>query len=281
MELKLGEKQTLVIVKKVEFGVYLATMEAPDDKVLLPAKQVPAGAKVGDEVEVFLYRDSSDRLIATTRTPRLIMGQVALLTVVQIGKVGAFLDWGLEKDLFLPFKQQTRKVKAGDQVLASLYIDKSGRLCATMNVYEHLRTDSPYKKDDKVTGRIYEISKNFGAFVAVDDCFSALIPKKELFGATEQPGVGEQVTARVVKVLEDGKLTLSIREKAYLQIQKDAEKIEKLLDSYEGALPFNDKAAPEVITHETGMSKNEFKRAVGHLLKEGKIQITEKSIRRI
>lgn len=146
--------------------------------MLLPVKQVPAGAKAGDEVEVFLYRDSSDRLIATTRTPKLIMGQVALLTVVQIGKVGAFLDWGLEKDLFLPFKQQTRKVKAGDQVLASLYIDKSGRLCATMNVYEQLRTDSPYKKDDMVTGRIYEISKNFGAFVAVDDCFSALIPKK-------------------------------------------------------------------------------------------------------
>lgn len=281
MELKLGEKQTLVIVKKVEFGVYLVTKEAPEDKVLLPAKQVPAGANVGDEVEVFLYRDSSDRLIATTRTPKLIMGQVALLTVVQIGKVGAFLDWGLEKDLFLPFKQQTRKVKAGDQVLASLYIDKSGRLCATMNVYEQLRTDSPYKKDDMVTGRIYEISKNFGAFVAVDDCFSALIPKKELFGATEPPKIGEQVTARVVKVLEDGKLTLSIREKAYLQIQKDAEKIEKLLDSYEGSLPFNDKAAPEVITHETGMSKNEFKRAVGHLLKEGRIQITEKNIRRI
>lgn len=281
VELKLGEKQTLVIVKKVEFGVYLATKEAPEDKVLLPAKQVPAGANVGDEVEVFLYRDSSDRLIATIRTPKLIMGQVALLTVVQIGKVGAFLDWGLEKDLFLPFKQQTRKVKAGDQVLASLYIDKSGRLCATMNVYEQLRTDSPYKKDDMVTGRIYEISKNFGAFVAVDDCFSALIPKKELFGATEPPKIGEQVTARVVKVLEDGKLTLSIREKAYLQIQKDAEKIEKLLDSYEGSLPFNDKAAPEVITHETGMSKNEFKRAVGHLLKEGRIQITEKNIRRI
>ena len=185
MELRLGEKQTLVIVKKVEFGVYLATKEAPEDKVLLPAKQVPEGAKVGDELEVFLYRDSNDRLISTTRTPKLCMGQVALLTVVQVGKVGAFLDWGLEKDLLLPFKQQTRKVKTGEQVLAALYIDKSGRLCATMNVYEHLRTDSPYKKDDKVTGRIYEISKNFGAFVAVDNCFSGLIPKKELFGDTE------------------------------------------------------------------------------------------------
>lgn len=165
-------------------------------------------------------------------------------------------------------------------MLAALYIDKSGRLCATMNVYEHLRTDSPYKKDDKVTGRIYEISKNFGAFVAVDNCFSGLIPKKELFGDTELR-IGDQVTARVVKVLEDGKLTLSVREKAYMQIQKDAEKIERLLDSYEGSLPFNDKAAPEVIAHETGMSKNEFKRAVGHLLKEGKIQITEKNIRRV
>ena len=279
MELKLGEKQTLTVVKKVEFGVYLAPQGAPDDKVLLPAKQVPEGTKQGDELEVFLYRDSSDRLIATIRTPKLLMGQTALLTVVQVGKVGAFLDWGLEKDLFLPFKQQTCKVKAGDQVLAALYIDKSERLCATMNVYEQLRVDSPYKKDDKVTGRVYEISKNFGAFVAVDDCFSALIPKKELFGAELK--IGDQVTARVAKVLEDGKLTLSIREKAYLQIQKDAEKIEKLLDSYEGSLPFNDKAAPEVITHETGMSKNEFKRAVGHLLKEGKIQITEKNIRRV
>ena len=125
-----------------------------------------------------------------------------------------------------------------------------------------------------------EISKNFGAFVAVDNCFSGLIPKKELFGDTELR-IGDQVTARVVKVLEDGKLTLSVREKAYLQIQKDAEKIERLLDSYEGSLPFNDKAAPEVIAHETGMSKNEFKRAVGHLLKEGKIQITEKNIRRV
>ena len=276
-----GKKQTLVMIKRVEFGIYLAeTMKDAENKVLLPKKQVPADMEVGDPIDVFLYKDSNDRPIATVKEPKLTLGQTARLRVVSVGKVGAFLDWGLEKDLLLPFKQQTRKVKTGEQVLAALYIDKSGRLCATMNVYEHLRTDSPYKKDDKVTGRIYEISKNFGAFVAVDNCFSGLIPKKELFGDTELR-IGDQVTARVVKVLEDGKLTLSVREKAYLQIQKDAEKIERLLDSYEGSLPFNDKAAPEVIAHETGMSKNEFKRAVGHLLKEGKIQITEKNIRRV
>ena len=275
MELRLGEKQTLVIVKKVEFGVYLATKEAPEDKVLLPAKQVPEGAKVGDELEVFLYRDSSDRLISTTRTPKLCMGQVALLTVVQVGKVGAFLDWGLEKDLLLPFKQQTRKVKTGEQVLAALYIDKSGRLCATRNVYEHLRTDSPYKKDDKVTGRIYEISKNFGAFVAVDNCYSALIPKREAFGRLK---VGDRISARVLKVREDGKLDLSVREKAFLQMDEDAALIMKRMEEYGGKLPFNDKADPELIKQEFGLSKNAFKRAVGRLLKEGRIKISEKNI---
>ena len=276
MELRLGEKQTLVIVKKVEFGVYLATKEAPEDKVLLPAKQVPEGAKVGDELEVFLYRDSSDRLISTTRTPKLCMGQVALLTVVQVGKVGAFLDWGLEKDLLLPFKQQTRKVKTGEQVLAALYIDKSGRLCATMNVYEHLRTDSPYKKDDKVTGRIYEISKNFGAFVAVDNCFSGLIPKKELYGELH---VLQQISARVTGVKEDGKLDLGIRQKAHLQMSEDADKVLSLLREKKGFLPLHDKSSPEQIRETIGMSKNEFKRAIGHLYKEHLITLESDGIR--
>ena len=247
MELKLGEKQTLVIVKKVEFGVYLATKEAPEDKVLLPAKQVPAGAKVGDEVEVFLYRDSSDRLIATIRTPKLIMGQVALLTVVQIGKVGAFLDWGLEKDLLLPFKQQTRKVKTGEQVLAALYIDKSSRLCATMNVYEYLELQSPYKKDDRVKGTVYEISEEFGAFVAVDNRYSGLVPRKDFHGGAK---IGDIVEARVTGVHEDGKLNLSLREKAYLQMDSDAEAVLAVIDEFDGVLPFTDKASPEVIERE-------------------------------
>ena len=270
MSLRLGEIQKLEIVKKVEFGVYLAEPGREDDKVLLPVKQVPAGAGVGDIMEVFLYKDSKDRLIATTKRPKLIMGEATLLTVAQMGKIGAFLDWGLEKDLLLPFKQQRGRIKEGDQVLVSLYVDKSERLCATMNVYEHLLSDSTYKKDDRVSGRVYEISNNFGAFVAVDDKYSALIPKNELYGEVEP---GQIISARVIKVQDDGRLLLSIREKAYLQIDKDAEKILRLLDSYEGSLPFTDKSAPEVITHETGMSKNEFKRAVGHLLKEKKIQM--------
>ncbi|MCM1025863.1 MAG: S1-like domain-containing RNA-binding protein [Roseburia sp.] len=277
--IRLGEKQELVIVKKVDFGVFLAvSFEEAAEHVLLPIRQIPEGCGVGDRLEVFIYRDSKDRMIATVHEPALLMGQVAELTVAQVGKYGAFLDWGLEKDLLLPFREQRGRVDQGKKVLVSLYIDKSNRLCATMNVYPNLRADSPYQAQDRVRGRVYELSDRFGAFVAVDNLYSGLIAKKELYGDIEP---GTDVEARVIRVREDGRLDLSLREKAYLQMDVDAEKILELLDSYEGALPFSDKASPEVIAHETGMSKNEFKRAVGRLLKQGKIQIGEKTIRRI
>ncbi len=276
--IRLGEIQNLQVTKQVEFGVYLSDQAGSEEKVLLPGKQVPAQTQTGDEIEVFVYRDSRDRLIATTQTPKLTLHGVARLRVAQVAQVGAFLEWGLEKDLLLPFKEQTRKVSEGEECLAALYIDKSDRLCATMNVYPYLSTDSPYGKEDRVSGTVYEISDNFGAFVAVDDRYSGLIPKKELYGTVR---IGETIQARVTGVKEDGKLNLSIREKAYLQIGKDAQKVMEVIDSFDGALPFTDKASPEVIRRELQMSKNEFKRAVGHLLKEGKIQITERAIRKI
>ena len=276
--IRLGEIQKLQIVKKVDFGVYLGVEGEPEEKVLLPKKQVPPEAEIGDELEVFVYRDSKDRLIATTARPGLTLHQVARLRVAQVGKIGAFLDWGLEKDLLLPFKEQTKPVSAGEEWLVALYIDKSDRLCATMNVYPYLKNNSSYGKDDRVTGTVYEISRNFGAFVAVDDQYSGLIPRQELYGEVQ---VGDTVNARVTAVKEDGKLNLSIREKAYLQMAEDAERVMQVIDSFDGVLPFNDKASPEVIRREMQMSKNEFKRAVGNLLKAGRITITEKAIRRI
>lgn len=276
---ELGKRQILEIVKKVEFGVYLATeANAPsEERVLLPAKQVPEGAGQGDQVEVFVYKDSKDRFIATRNEPRLYLGETALLKVVQINKVGAFLDWGLEKDLFLPYKEQTKPVKVGDECVVALYIDKSSRLCATMKVYPYLLKDSLYQKDDKVTGVVYEISQNFGAFVAVDNCYSALIPKKEVIKDLK---VGDVVNARVSARKEDGKLDLSLREKAYIQMSIDAEKVMKKLEEGKGVIPFTDKASPELIREQMDMSKNEFKRAVGNLLKAGKLEITENDIRK-
>jgi predicted RNA-binding protein (virulence factor B family) len=274
----LGEKQELIVVKEVEFGVYLGEeLNAPtEDRVLLPIKQVPAGLKIGDKIEVFLYKDSKDRIIATTNTPLLTVGHVGKLRVSQVTKIGAFLDWGLEKDVLLPYKEQTVRVKEGDEILVTIYIDKSSRLAATMKVYRYLERFSDYEKNDQVKGTVYEIQEDVGAFVAVDDRFSALIPKNEMYGNIK---VGDVVSARVAAVKEDGKLDLSIREKAYIQIGKDAHKIIELIKQHDGVLPFNDKADPELIRNETGMSKNEFKRAVGNLLKNGTIEIKPDCIR--
>ena len=277
---QLGRKQELVVVKTVDFGVYLGEDQnaGMDERVLLPKKQVPENCNIGDKIEVFLYKDSRDRLIATVNIPKLMVGEVGFLKVSQVTKIGAFLDWRLEKDILLPYKEQTRKVREGEEVLAALYIDKSSRLAATMNVYEYLRKDSEYKKDDIVTGMIYQTSDNFGVFVAVDNIYSALIPKKEVVGELR---IGDTVQARVTGVKPDGKLDLSVREKAYLQIEKDAVKILQIIDSFDGVLPFTDRANPEVIKRETQMSKNEFKRAIGNLLKNGKVEIKENCIRRI
>lgn len=277
--MKLGEKQRLLVIKRVEFGIYLAEYEDDETRVLLPAKQVPENTRVGDELEVFLYKDSKDRLIATTNEPYLMLGQTAVLKVLEVGKIGAFLDWGLEKDLFLPFKEMTAKVQPEDEILVTLYIDKSRRLCATMKgIYDLLEKDSPYEKGMNVSGRVYEFSDNFGTFVAVDDKYSAMIPA---FEDCSHLRIGDVIEARITNVKPDGKLDLTLREKTYLQMDADAQKVLEVIDEYAGVLPFNDKASPEVIKREIQMSKNAFKRAVGHLYKERKIEITEKSIRKL
>ena len=257
------------LVKVVDFGVYLG-----DDvqRVLLPKKQVPEGIEPGDPVEVFLYKDSSDRLIATTAEPKLTLGKLAVLDVVDVGRVGAFLDWGLEKDLLLPFREQTSRVEKGDRCLVSLYIDKSQRLCATMRIYPLLRTDSPYKRNDMVKGTVYELNREYGAFVAVDDQFSALIPRNEAAGRLE---IGQEIEARVTAVKADGKLDLSVRGRIPEQMDADAQMILKKLESNGGVLLFTDRSDPEEIRREFGISKAAFKRGVGRLLKQGKIRIEE------
>ena len=208
--MRLGEYQELVCVKKVDFGIYLSTSSASEERVLLPAKQIPDGVKQGDKLKVFVYKDSNDRLIATTNEPKLTLGGLAVLTVKEVTKIGAFLDWGLEKDLFLPFKEQTYRVRPGDSCLVALYIDKSSRLCATMNVYKYLKGTTQYKRGDMVQGTAYQYIEKFGMYVAVDDMYQGLIPKKECYGVLN---VGDTLTGlRVTNVTADGRLEHAVRE---------------------------------------------------------------------
>ncbi len=280
--LELGKRQRLSIVKKVDFGVYLAEhmpakgeSEKDMEMVLLPVKQVPEEFDVGDSLEVFLYKDSKDRLIATVNEPLITLGKIARLQVVQVSGIGAFLNWGLEKDLLLPFKEQTRKVKEGEEILVALYIDKSSRLAATMKLYPYLEIAKDYKKDDLAAGTVYQLADGYGAYVAVDDRYQGMVPAREPWGNI-QPG--DRVNARVTAVKEDGKLDLSLREKAYIQMDADGEKILALLKQKGGSLPLGDKSSPEEIKEVLGMSKGEFKRAIGRLYKKQIIKIAPERI---
>lgn len=291
--IQLGKKQDLEVLRTTSIGVYLGEARDPlaifsrategntasiTDKtdILLPKNELSTPLKVGDRVRAFVYLDSEDRPVATLKAPALSIGAIAPLRVTDVNKVGAFLDWGLPKELFLPYKEQTSKVQPGDTVLVTLYVDKSKRLCATMKLYKHLRLDSEYIKEDWVNGTVYELSDAYGAYIAVDNTFSGLIPSKELVRRVK---IGESLRLRVVRVLEDGKLELSMREPSYLQLGTDCDVVYRELEaSAEGFLPFHDKSDGLLIRNRFNMSKNSFKRAIGHLMKEGKILIKEDGI---
>lgn len=276
--IQLGKIQRLKVKRKTSIGVYLNSPKSreTDDDVLLPLKQVPAGTDVGDEIEVFVYKDSEDRLISTTKTPLITVGKVAALRVADVTKIGAFLDWGLEKDLFLPFKEQRIEVQKGGKYLVTLYVDKSNRLSATMDIYAALATNSPYKENDTVHGTVYSISKNLGVFLAIDDKYHGLIPNKELYGRFS---IGDEVEARVKKVNPDGKLELATRKQAHNEIGSDAKRILEKLKSENGFMSLNDNSDPNEIKDTLNMSKAAFKRAVGRLLKEKEVVITARGIK--
>ncbi|PIE33232.1 RNA-binding protein [candidate division KSB3 bacterium] len=272
-----GKIQTLTIAKLVTFGAYLdAGTGNPSDNVLLPKNQLPPDAKPGDTLDVFIYRDSEERPIATCQKPRVQVGELAYLKVVENTKVGAFLDWGLEKDLFLPFKEQKFRVQAGASYLFAVYLDKADRPCATTALEPHLRTDSPYKKGDIVHGTVYMPRKGVGIFVAVEDLYAGFVPEQENFFPLS---AGDQLQLRVINVREDGKLTLSTRQLAHKQMRDDAAMLLGVLEENDGDIPLNDRSDPEAIKRHLHLSKKAFKRAVGQLLKAGAIEQTEWGIR--
>lgn len=274
--IELGKMHKMEVVRKTHNGFYLNWKKEKDkNDVLLTENQAPQEIKTGEEIEVFVYRDDEGSMIATVKRPKLLLGELSVLKVVDTTSFGAFLNWGLEKDLLLPVKEQVCKVVKDRSYLVGLFVNDKGRLCATMKIYDLLSASSPYKENDRVHGTIYNINQNLGAFVAVDDKYHGLILNNELYG---NYAIGDKVEVRIKKVRPDGKMELSLRQEAYNEIESDAQQILERLKMSDGTLLLNDNSAPEHIKAELNMSKRAFKRAVGRLLREGAVKITDKGI---
>ncbi|MEW9123279.1 MAG: S1-like domain-containing RNA-binding protein [Thermotaleaceae bacterium] len=274
--IEMGKTNELKVVNLTAIGAYLdGETGNPKDNILLPNNQLPDEIAEGDILEVFIYRDSKDRAIATRKKPLAQVGELAFLKVVQTTQIGAFLDWGLEKDLFLPFQEQKYKVQAGRSYLVYLYIDKSGRISATTDIDKYLSTDSSFKEGDWVSAIVYGIKTGIGAFVAVENKYKGLIHEKEVFQDLRN---GDVVKVRIKNIREDGKLDLSLRKAFYKQMQSDSEILMEAISKNDGFLPLHDKSEPGQIKYHLNMSKAAFKRAAGKLLKENKIIMTEKGI---
>lgn len=267
MMVELGKINHLPILRVFKHGAYLGF---EDENVLLPSQELSPEDRIGETISVFIYKDNHNRIIATKRIPIITIGELAMLEVKEITSIGAFMDWGLSKDLLLPFKEQTVKLEKGRKYLVALYIDKSDRLCATMRIRDYLSSESPYKVNDWVQGVVYSYNREIGAFVAVDNRYEAMIPAQEVYGAITE---GETIKARVVNIKKDGKLDLTLRDRSYLMIDEDAKTILDVLERNNGFVPYNDGSNPTAIREKfQGMSKSSFKKALGHLLKEKKIE---------
>ncbi len=273
--IEIGKWNKLKVIRSKDFGIYLGEENAATaDTVLLPRKQIPDGVKAGSVLDVFIYKDSEDRLIATVNKPYITIGEIKKLRVKSVLPIGAFMDWGLERDIFLPFKEQTTKVKEGAEYLVRMYLDKTQRLCVSMKLYDYLLPLEGYTKGQHFTGTVYEYKKGFGALVAIDDKYSGLIHESELFNKVH---IGETVKGRIVNIREDGRADLALREPIHVQINEDSEMVYDIIKSYRGIISFSDKTDKDIIQKEFGLSKNAFKRAVGKLYKDGRITIDKKT----
>ena len=268
-----GMVAVMRVARLGEMGAFLdAETGNTSDDVLLHSQQQTAPVAVGDEVEVFLYRDSKRRLTASMRVPKMKEGQIARMKVVNVSKDGAFLDVGAERGIFMPFAGMRGRPRIGERVWAKLYTDKSGRLAVTMEVEDEMRRASKpaegVKVGDSVTGEIYNYTDS-GAFLFSRERYIVFIDNKEM---KVRPRVGETVTARVTFVREDGRLNASLREIKEKAMVSDGEEILALLRERKGKMPYSDATSPEIIRDKFGVSKAAFKRALGRLLKEGKIE---------
>lgn len=271
--LKVGNYNQLTITRITVSG---AVFKSDEGDVLLPLRLVPKGADAGTQLDVFVYVDSDGRLTATTKRPRAVVGEFALLKVKEATTVGSFLDWGLEKDLLLPFGEQIEPVRRGDQVLVWIYLHDSGRIAASAKLDKFFRpADDSLSEGAEVELLVYACT-DLGAKVIINNSFSGLIFHTEL---AVKPACGERLCGYVKKIRDDGKVDVTLRKGGALEAAKDREIILDALAAHNGFLPLTDKSSPETVAGLLRLSKKSFKKAVGGLYKEGAVTILPDGIR--
>lgn len=264
--INIGDFNNLKVVRRADFGYYLdAETGNSSDDVLLPMKStLGRGLDIDEEVEAFIYRDTSDRLIATLKKPLAKVGDLAYLKVVDITDIGSFVSIGLERDILVPFKEENYKLETGRKYLFYIYLDKTGRLAATTFIDKYLHDTNSYNIDDEVEGTVYGFQTNGSIMIAIEDTYRAVMLRKECYIGVVP---GDRLKVRVKKYYEDGKIDVTVRKPRLEERDEVQEQILEYLKKYNGSMPYNDKSSPDDIKKVFQTSKNAFKRALGGLMK--------------
>lgn len=277
--MKLCKIQELVIASIGKDGAFLnKSGESLEQSAWLKKDEITEAMREGDRINVFVYYDDKMNLIASLKKPKITTEEIALLEVVDTIDKGAFLDWGMEQDLFIPKIFQTEAMEVGRLYWVALRAQEDRRPVATMEIYKWLSEDSGLELNDEAEAVIYEVNPEMGIFVAVNKKFHGLIPKHEIIG---DEAIGDVVQVRVTKVREDGRLNVSMRKKSHEVMDDDAAYIYQQLDMNDGFMPYNDKSAPDDVKKVFKMSKRAFKRGIGRLYKDKKIDIKDDGIHQL
>jgi len=273
---EIGKFNTLTASKSTPQGLYLTDEE--NNEILLPNKYVPDSCKIGSKINVFVYLDSEDRIIATTKSPKAVTGDFAYLKVKDVNQVGAFLDWGLEKDLFVPFKEQRRPLESGEYAVFYVYVDEeTNRLLGSSKLNKHLSKKVEQISSGDEVEILISSRTDLGYNCVVNNKYSGLIYENEAF---QKLNAGDKLKAYAKKIRHhDGKIDIALQKTGYKKVEGLPEQILKKLKRQAGFMPVNSKTPPEQIYNLFGVSKKTFKMAIGALYKERKIEISDEGIR--
>jgi predicted RNA-binding protein (virulence factor B family) len=272
--IKVGDYNVMKVLREVDFGFYL---DDGAEGILLPKRFVPAGLAVGDEIKVFVYHDSEGRLLATTQQPKGVVGEIVKLKSVTVTNQGAFLDWGLMKDIFVPKSKQLGGMREGAEYLVKIYVDEqTGRVAATEKVEPFLSNETlTVEENESVDLTVYRRT-DIGYLVIINNKHTGVLHFNEIY---QSIGVGDKMKGFIKKIRPDNTIDVVIGKQGYERVEDEAGKILRLLNENNGYLPYHDKSDPDEIYEFFGMSKKAFKMAVGTLYKQQKISLAKTGIK--